>query len=184
MKKTKIAFDFDKVFVNYPPFVPSALINYLYKKRNHNLSYRIPGKLEQKIRVLSHSSFLRLPIKKNIEVLSNMFTKDNLEIFLISSRFSFLREKTNDWNRRNNMAQYFKKMFFNFNDEQPHLFKDRIIKQENIQKFVDDDLDLLLFLAKNNPRVKFYWIGPSKTETLPPNIAHIRDLKEFFNKYV
>src|SRR3989344_4733179 len=144
MKIQKIAFDFDKVFVDYPPFVPSSIIDLLYKKRNRKLSYRIPGKLEQQIRILSHHSLLRAPMKNNIQALSEIVKDKNIETYIISSRFSFLKKRTNDWNKKNNISKYFSKLFFNYRDEQPHLFKEKILKHENIDKFIDDDLDLLI----------------------------------------
>lgn len=184
-KKIKIGFDFDRVFVSYPPIIPSSLIEYLYKKRNHKLSYRIPGKFEQKIRVLSHTSFLRTPIKANITTLKKIFNNDNYEIYLISSRFSFLKKQTKMWDEKHRISKYFEKMYFNFNDKQPHLFKDDVIKKENIEKFVDDDLDLLLFLSKNNPDIEFFWLSSQKKyPPLPANIHQIKNLEELRKKYL
>jgi len=184
MKNIRIAFDFDKVFVDYPPLIPSALINYLYKKRNHNLSYRIPGPIEKRIRIFSHTHFLRHPIKENIHILSEMFDSNKYLIFLISSRFSFLRGRTEEWDKRHKISRFFKEMYFNFKDEQPHLFKDRIIKEGKIEKFIDDDLDLLFYLAERNPNVDFYWLGNFKpNKPLPKNIMQIKTLSEI-KKYV
>ncbi len=183
--RESIGFDFDKVFVNYPPFIPSFLIEYLYKRRNHNLSYRFPGKIEQKIRKLSHFPFLRPPIKENIDSLKKIYEKNDLKIYLVSSRFSFLKDRTYLWDKINNIFKYFEGIYFNFNDNQPHIFKDTIIKQEGIKKFIDDDLDLLHYLSGRNPKVKFYWINKkSKKRLLPKNIIHIKNLAEFLNKHV
>lgn len=177
----KIAFDLDGVFINHPPLVPKSVIERLYKRKGNGLSYRFPGKLEQKIRILSHMPILRPPIRNNL----NSLRKANMNnLFLVSSRFFFLKERTFEWNKKNNIFSCFKKVYFNDEDKQPHLFKDEVIKNERIEKFIDDDLDLLLYLSGKNPTVEFYWVGPSETETLTPNITEIRDLKEFFDKYV
>ena len=185
MKKIKIGIDFDKVLVDYPPVVPSALIEYLYKRRNRNLSYRFPGKLEQKIRIASHTPFLRPPIKTNIESLKKINEKQNCTIYLVSSRFSFLRNKTEIWKKKNNIEELFEKMYFNFNNRQPHIFKDEIIKKEGIEKFVDDDLDLLIFLAGHNPKVEFYWLtSDGIRKRLPSNIFKVKNLEEFRVKYL
>lgn len=185
MKKQKIAFDFDKVFVDYPPFIPTTIIDALYKKKNGHLSYRIPGTFEQKIRILSHHNLLRSPIKPNIAALSKITDNDDVEAYVISSRFSFLEKKTEDWTKKNKMSRYFKKMYFNYKDEQPHIFKERILRSEEIDKFIDDDLDLLLYLAERNPNIKFYWINKNMPhKKLLSNIIRIRDLEEFLNKYL
>ncbi len=183
-KKAIIGIDFDKVFVNYPPFIPSSLIEYLYKKKNHKLSYRVPNKIEQKIRHLSHSLMLRPPIKDNIRALQEI-AKDNSNIFLVSSRFSFLKDRTQDWDKKHGISKYFKKMYFNYTDDQPHFFKDRIIKEEKIEKFIDDDLDLLIYLAQHNSKVNFYWLHNGSSQAkLPDNIHLINTLEEFRTKYL
>lgn len=187
MTKVKIGFDFDRIFVSYPPFVPSWLIESLYKYRNkkQGVTYRIPGKAEQKIREISHASFLRSPIKPNITALKKIFTSEKYQIYLISSRFSFLKKQTKKWDEKNKLSKYFEKMYFNFTDKQPNVFKDEIIKKEKITKFVDDDLDLLNYLSEKNPEIDFYWLSPKKkVPPLPPKIKHIKTLDEFRRKYL
>lgn len=76
-------------------------------------------------------------------------------------------------------------MYFNFNDEQPHLFKDKIIKKEKIEKFLDDDLDLLIYLAQRNPKVNFFWLSSRKPNgKIPSSIKIVKSLSEFQKKYL
>lgn len=160
-QRVRIGFDFDKVLVNYPPLIPDPFINWIYKKRSKTLKYRFPGTLEQKIRILSHYPPFRHPMTENIDTVKSLYKK-KVPIFLISGRFGFLEKRTDIWLKKHALRKYFKEIHFNFNNEQPHLFKDRIIKSLRITHFVDDDLDLLLYLAKHNPKVVFYWFNPSK----------------------
>ena len=63
----KIGFDLDNIFINTPPIIPQRIIERLYRgKMNGELKYRYPSKFEQKIREISHASFLRPVVKKNI----------------------------------------------------------------------------------------------------------------------
>lgn len=180
----KIAFDFDKVFVDYPPFVPTSVIDYLYKKKNGHLAYRYPGFFEKQIRIFSHQPIFRSPMKKNIAAVEKISEDKDIEMYVVSSRFSFLKNRTREWDKKNKVSKYFKKMYFNFGDEQPHLFKERILKTEKVDKFVDDDLDLLFFLAARNPKIKFYWINKDLPyKKLLPNITRVKDLSEF-SKYL
>ncbi len=177
-----IGFDLDGIFVDHPPLVPKSIIEWLYKKKGNGLSYRFPGKLEQKIRILSHIPILRPPIRNNLKSLRKA---DMNNLFLVSSRFSFLKEMTFEWDKKNNIFSYFKKVYFNDEDKQPHLFKDEIIKREKITEFVDDDLDLLFYLARQNPNVCFFWLSTTRAKIpLPPNIKSIRSLEDFFINYV
>ncbi len=182
----KIGFDFDKVFVNFPPFIPTSLVHFLYKKRTRRLSYRIPGKIEQKVRILSHHPVLRKPITKNVQILQKIAKQNNHDLYLISGRFGFLKQKTEEWIIRHNMQPLFKEIHFNFKNKQPHLEKNRVIQKTKIDTFIDDDLDLLLYLAKQNPKIQFYWVKNGERlpqKRLPKNITPIHDLLEFYNLY-
>ena len=182
-KTTKIGFDLDGVFINRPPLVPKTVIEWIYMRKSNGLSYRFPGKIEQKIRIISHLPYFRPPIKHNLRSLLDL-SSQRFEILLISSRFSFLRERTNKWDGKNNLFKYFRKIYFNEKDEQPYLFKDKIIKKEKINIFIDDDLDLLFYLANKNAAVDFYWLSKARTKkTFPKNITQIKTLDDFL-KYV
>lgn len=189
MKKQqcRIGIDFDKVLVSYPPLIPGSVIDFLYRHsfslgfdEQNTLSYRFPGKFEQKIRILSHDPIFRHPIKHNVESLKRISKGFPCEFYLVSSRFSFLKKRTGNWVKKNGIDKYFKGMYFNYDDLQPHVFKNQVIKKLNIQEFIDDDLDLILYLAQQNPDVKFYWISNRKLKTqLPKNVTQIKNLNEF-----
>ena len=180
----KIGFDLDGIFIGPPLFIPRSLVEQLYKHKSSKLSYRIPGNLEKKIRIISHHHLLRPPIKENIDTLKKIVKRNDLSILLVSSRFSFLKEKTDKALVHNHIKENFKNMYFNSLDQQPHIFKNNLIKIENIGKFVDDDLDLLLFLSKENPDVRFFWVSDRKSNALPKNITRIKNLEEFNSKYL
>lgn len=182
----KIGFDFDKVFVNYPPLVPDIIVEKLYKKNSKNLAYRIPGSLEQKIRILSHHTYLRAPMKDNIQLLSELKKSKKYKLYLLSSRFSFLKKRTDSWIKKNNIAQYFEGLYFNYEDKQPHEFKEEIINKLKLTDYIDDDIDALLYLAKKNPDINFYWLNPGllkQDKILIKNLKIISSLK-MLEKYL
>lgn len=177
----KIGFDLDKVFLNYPPFIPDFIIDKFYKKKdNKELIYRIPKKIEQKLRLLTHASFLRKPIKDNIDFLSYLNKNTNHDLYLITSRFLFLEKKTNLLLKKLDLNKFFKKIFLNLRNEQPHLYKNRVIKDLNLKIYIDDDLSLLRFLQKNNSKTNFFWLSNKKSEKFNPNqtIAKISEIKK------
>ena len=178
-----IGFDLDKILINHPPLIPSWLITKLYgEKVNGHLSYRIPGKLEQFIRQLSHASFLRQPISKNIEILQKNKGKSDMHFFLISSRFDFLKEKTDALIKKNNLQNIFSEMFFNYKNQQPHHFKDEMISKKNIQRYVDDDLPLLYFLASRHAKTIFFWLNSNRNDKLKKNVYAITNLSSVFER--
>ncbi len=151
----RIGFDLDRVFINYPPFVPSKLIDWLYRNHGHTLSYRIPtSKVEIFIRQLSHLPIFRPPMRKNIKFVQQLASNKKHNLFLISGRYSFLGKQSQTILGKYGLIAPFNKIYLNNKNEQSHLFKSRIIKEEKIELFVDDDADLLNYLHHHNTALK------------------------------
>lgn len=176
-----IGFDLDKIFINHPPLIPSWLMQKLYgEKSNGHLSYRIPGKIEQLLRQFSHIPFLRHPIQENLQLVAKAKNKKNIHLFLISSRYNFLKKRTNEIIEKNNFKNIFSGLFFNYNNQQPHIFKGDMIIKNHIQRFVDDDLPLLQFLATKHPETTFFWLNPKRNDKLKKNLYAITHLSTVF----
>ncbi len=177
-----IGFDLDGIFVDKPPFMPKWLIEKLYKGGNRaTLHYRIPGTFEQYIRKISHLSFLRPAIQSNIALLSQIAENNRNKLYLISSRFNFLKDATVHIEKKYNFSLIFKEMFFNKDNEQPHLFKNRLIKELKIDRFVDDDFSLLIYLAEENPQTIFYWLNNKEQKPIAKNLFAITNLLSIMN---
>ncbi len=176
-----IGFDLDKVFIDYPPLVSPKLIDKLYKKKdNGGLLYRIPAYPEQIFRRISHVPFLRPAIKENMEFLKNIPKKGN-QLYLISSRFKFLEKRTLKLVKRYNLDKVFDEMYFNFDNLQPHEFKNEIIKRLDLDIYVDDDLSLIKHVAKSNVKTKFFWLNQEhNNDHLTDNIFAISKIKMIF----
>jgi len=61
-----------------------------------------------------------------------------------------------------------------------------MLKILHIDTFIDDDLDLLLYLSNHNPGIKFYFLTNKKIppNKLPKNIHQIYNLQEFYLNYL
>lgn len=172
-----IGFDLDKVFVNHPPFIPTWLIQKLYgEKANGHLSYRMPGRGEIYIRKISHVPLLRPAIKQNIQELEKIHKKKGVHTFLISSRYSFLKNESMKIMQLYHLNSLFDDISFNFTDKQPHVFKNALLKEKNVDRFVDDDLPLLRFLAEKNPKILFYWLNDTRQGKITKNIFAVTNL--------
>lgn len=176
-------FDLDKIFIDYPLFVPATFIDWLYKQRvNGTLCYRIPSRPEQWFRVLTHHPILRQPISKNIEFVRKKASENSDNYYLISSRFGFLRKRTNEIVKKYDFNKIFDGMFFNFANEQPHIFKKRFVERLKLDFFVDDDLPLLCFLAKDIQKTMFFWLNRRKHMPIAKNLIAITQFSQMFNK--
>ncbi len=179
-----IGFDFDKIFINYPFFVPGFVIDKFYKKNiNGQLLYRIPSKPEQLFRLLLHHPLFRQPIKENVDFLKKLASKNTNSYYLISSRFSFLKKTTEKLVHKFGIDKIFKGLYFNFSDEQPHLFKNQTIQKLKIDLYLDDDLPLLNFLAGKNPKTKFFWLNKKESKPLGKNLFSVKSIAEMFTPH-
>lgn len=179
----KIGFDLDKVFIDYPPFISSRLIDKLYKKRDNGiLLYRIPNRPEQIFRRLTHLPPFRPPISGNLQFLKSIATEQN-KLYLISSRFKFLEKPTNDLIKKHKLHKIFETMYFNYENKQPHEFKQEIIKNLHLDAYIDDDLSLLRHVASKNPKVKFYWLNQEIAgKKITKNIFAINHISDFLKQ--
>ena len=177
-----IGFDFDKIFINYPPFIPGNLIDRLYKKRSNGvLLYRFPNYPEVIIRKATHYPLFRPPITENIDFLKQLVKNKEHKYYLISSRFGFLKNETNYLIKKYGFDKMFHQLYFNFDNKQPHLFKDGVIKKIKIHRYIDDDLPLLNFLANSSPGTLFFWLNRKKKEKLDKNLRAIVHISEMFH---
>jgi glycosyltransferase involved in cell wall biosynthesis len=160
----KIGIDLDGVIIGKPPLIPRRLIEWLYRSStNKKLSYRFPNtKVEVFIRWLSHHPLFRPPIKKNLKFIRELSKDKKYKLYAISSRYSFLQERTRQWFENYSLNGVFEQIFLNIKDEQPHLFKERVLKKLKPQMFIDDDLLTVEYL---------------KAETEKMTVQHLR-LKE------
>jgi hypothetical protein len=176
-----VGFDLDKIFINTPPVVPGEVIEWFYKeKTSRKLRYRTPSRAEQIIRIISHYPIFRLPIRKNIDYIKNLNVNNKNKYFLISSRFNFLKTRTDKLIKRFEFDKIFNGMYFNYSNLQPHEFKSKMIKKLNIDMFVDDDLQLLEYLTGQNVKTKFFWLNGKISKPLMKNLFAIKHISEMF----
>jgi hypothetical protein len=153
-----IGFDLDKIFIDTPPFIPNSVIQRMYRKKaNGVLLYRIPSRPEQLFRRVTHMPLLRPPIQNNLEFLRNI-PKEGNKLYLISSRYKFLESATNQLVKAYELDKIFDKLYFNYENKQPHIFKNEVLKKLKLDMYIDDDLALINHVAKDNPKTKFFWL--------------------------
>ena len=176
----RIGFDLDKIFINTPPFVPISLITKLYKQRDNGiLLYRIPTRPEQLFRKATHMPLLRPPIKQNLAFLKELAKNKDNQLYLISSRFKFLEPETKQLVKKYGLDKIFDKLYFNYENKQPHEFKNEVLKNLNLDVFVDDDLSLVRYVAKDNPKTKFFWLDDrAKPAKLEDNITAVTNINQ------
>src|SRR3989344_1182570 len=119
-KTIRIGFDLDGIFIDKPPLVPKKLIEWLYRSHNNKqLSYRYPKtNFEKLVRKISHHYRLRPPINENLDFIRKLSKDEKFELYVISSRYNFLEDRTKKWIKIHNLNGVFKEVHLNLKNEQ------------------------------------------------------------------
>ena len=88
-----------------------------------------------------------------------MTKKKELEIYLITARYSFLKNDLEKWLKKINLHNVFKEIHYNKNNQQPHLYKEEKIKKLNLDIFVEDNYDIVHHLNQQTTSTKIWWIS-------------------------
>lgn len=164
-RKIRVGLDFDGV-VAYNPFRIVRPIVAFTKKRlygEQKLKFWYPTKKwQQFLWLVAHESSVFPAF--GIKLLRKMVAQNRIEIHLITARYSFLDDHLNKWLGKKRLRHLFKSINLNKNDEQPHIFKEKIISKYRLDYFVEDNLDIVRYLNENsklktqNSKLKIFWI--------------------------
>lgn len=171
--KLKVGFDLDGVIVGKPFFVPKKLLEWLYRAHDSKgEKYRVPTFLpEIYLRKASHHWLMRSPLKLNLRKIKKLINNKNIDPYFISGRFNFLNHRTIVWFKRHLPEFPFDKVFINIKNEQPHLFKEKIIKKLGLDYYFDDDKLTYDYLKNNVDNTKFYLVKGNNEENFNlPNL--------------
>jgi len=158
IKKIKVALDLDGVIIDKPPLVPKKLLEWLFRGgKKDGLHYRFPNtKFEQKIRKLSHFYLFRPLINQNIAFVKEIGQNSNYELHVVSARYSFLEKETKNWLKKRGIDNLFREVHLNLENEQPHLFKEKVLRKIKADIFIDDDNLLADYLVGRLKRIKIF----------------------------
>ena len=115
--------------------------------------------MEIMIRIASHHPLMRPPIRENIRLIEELYKSNKYELFVVSSRYQFLNKRTREWFRFYKTRKFFKKIFINLHNEQPHLYKEKMITRLKLDVFIDDDKPLLDYLKSKVKNVDLVYVS-------------------------
>jgi len=148
-KPLRIGFDLDGVVLYNPARIirrPVTMIKHLIVPKKEKQFYIPHSKPEKALWHMLHwSSFMVSP---GFETIQAMARKGLIEPYIVTARYSFLRKDFEYWAKRLNFRVHFKGHFMNDKDEQPHEFKERMVKELKLDMFVEDNLNIVEHLNK------------------------------------
>lgn len=153
-KRIKVGFDFDGV-IAYNPFrfarLPVSLLGKAVGKKDNVVTYFPKTPLEQWFWVVFHETSFFPSL--GVDLLKKMLEKNEADYYLLTSRYAFLEKPLFSWLKKNNLHRSFKGYFINKQNEQPHKFKAQILKELQLDYYIDDNWGIVDYLNEQK-RVK------------------------------
>lgn len=162
-KIIKIGLDLDGVILYNPariirPIV--ALIKKIFFKKKELKFYFPKSNFEKTLWRFFHKSSLF--IAPGFQEIIELSQKNKIEVYIVTARYSFLKKDFENFIKKSKANVYFKGCFYNQKDEQPHLFKERMVKKLNLDYFVEDNWNIAQYLffklKKDKFHTKIFWI--------------------------
>lgn len=157
-KAPKIGFDLDGVLLYNPARImrfPIVTFKRMFIPKREK-KFLIPKNIiSRQLWSLAHlSSFV---IAKGFDDLQKIVLKHHLETYIITARFDFLKNNSLYWFDRLNKNKIFQQCYINHKNQQPHLYKEKLVKKLDLDIFIDDNWDIVNYLSKKTD-AKIYWI--------------------------
>lgn len=157
-KKIVVGIDFDGV-IAYNPFriirLPISIFKRKFFKIKKLTFFSPHNEFERFIWTLIHESSI-FPAK-GVDLLKQLVEENKIEIHLVTARYHFLDKQLVRWLKNNQLYSLFTSINLNTQDEQPHLFKQRIIEKNKFDYYIEDNLDIVKHLNATT-HVKVLWI--------------------------
>lgn len=184
-KPLKVGFDLDGVLLYNPARIvrfPIVAFKHVFLK-NREKKFLVPKNPLSKFawKVMHWSSLFIAPGMADIE---DLVKNGKIEAYIISARYDFLEKDFNRWVEKLNKNNIFHTTHHNTKNEQPHLFKEKMVTTLQLDIFVEDNYNIVTHLAKKTP-AKIFWIynifdrgipHPYKFSSLKKVVERIRKL--------
>lgn len=157
-KPLKVGFDLDGVLLYNPARIlrlPITLFKRIFIKKRQK-KFLVPSSPFSKFiwKTLHWSSLFIAPGFEEIEKLAK---KGAIEAYIISARYNFLQDDFHHWIKKLNKNSPFTGIHFNEKNEQPHLFKEKMLHKLGLDVFVEDNYDIVSHL-NGKTQTKIFWI--------------------------
>lgn len=169
-KIIKVGFDMDGVILYNPIRFVRPIAKLLKPLKTFILgqkseSFYFPSSpIEQFLFDLLHkTSFMADPALKDLE---RLVKEKKIEAYIITGRYSFLKNDYEKWLKVINKNKIFKACYQNIDNSQPNEFKQKMIKKLNLDIYIEDNLDIVNKIQNKNSKI--FWI----TNILDKNISY------------
>jgi len=189
-KILKVGFDLDGVILYNPARIVRPITSVIKRVLLHKkgLIFYYPKSHWEKTfwRILHLSSFITAP---GLSDLVDLAKSGKIEAYIITARFDFLKNDFHSWIKKINGDKFLKGYYHNSKNEQPHIFKEKMIKKLNLDIYVEDNWDIVNYLNScfennQNKRTMIMWIYNlfDRSIKYPNKYSALNNFLNYFSK--
>jgi hypothetical protein len=167
MKKQilKVGFDLDGVLLYNPARIARPIIVFMKKiflKKEADRFHYPKTKIQKLIWLIFHKVVFGPAL--GYDELKKLIKSKKIKAYIITGRNESLKKDFEKWLVKLEANKYFSGSYFNDKNEQPFLFKERMIRKLKLDLYVEDNWDIVFYLnsilnkSEQNLRIKIYWI--------------------------
>jgi len=167
MKKQilKVGFDLDGVLLYNPARIARPVIVFMKKiflKKEADRFHYPKTKIQKLIWLIFHKVVFGPAL--GYDELKKLIKSKKIKAYIITGRNESLKKDFKKWLVKLEANKYFSGSYFNDKNEQPFLFKERMIRKLKLDIYVEDNWDIVFYLnsildkSEQNSRIKIYWI--------------------------
>ena len=163
MKKQilKVGFDLDGVLLYNPARIARPIIVFFKKillKKEVDKFHYPQTKIQKLIWLMLHKVVFGPAL--GYDELKKLIKSKKIKAYIITGRNESLKDDYNRWMKKLDAKKYFSGCFFNDKNEQPYLFKERMINKLKLDLYVEDNLDITSYLKSRikDQESKIFWI--------------------------
>ncbi len=156
----KVGFDLDGVLLYNPTRVARPVIAKIKKLigRDLNKFYYPKSRFEKFFWYLVHKSSL-FPAE-GVEKIQVLIKSKKIKVYVISARYELFKNDFDSWIKQVDPNKNFSGYFFNDVNDQPQIFKEKMIRKLDLDVFVEDNWDIVSHLNTRlkHRGLKIFWI--------------------------
>jgi len=154
----RIGFDFDGVVAYNPLRIVRGPITYIKRKlfKKKKTEFYIPKSPFMKLLFWIPHQLSFFP-GVGMQTVKRLVEEGKVEAYIISGRYGYLDAQIPRWLRSRGLDTAITAVYANGQNEQPHLFKERMLKELKLDFFVEDNFDIVEHLTKKT-KTRIYWI--------------------------
>lgn len=165
-KQLRVGFDLDGVLLYNPARIARPIIVFLKKiflKKEVDKFHYPQTKIQKLIWLMFHKVVFGPAL--GYEDLKKLTKSKKIKAYIITGRNESLKDDYNRWMKKLGAKKYFSGSYFNDKNEQPYLFKEKMIRKLKLDLYVEDNWDIVNKLKVKSEKLKVFRVFNFKLST-------------------